>query len=196
MVVGQLEQRVERSHGTNFDRLLREAREQSNGLCLGSGPGIAPFDPSEGDSADTPDSALGNGSGEMARAGLEPATPRFSASRRGSCEGVETALESGMSGRGDRRYTRGCGRIRGGLGLQAGLESNAGRDRVRIRRAALTAMPVGRQGRSVMWRAVQATNSCSLISRLARRSTISAASSSDGRCQCRSLRAMNSRMQM
>jgi len=27
----QLEQRVERSHGTNFDRLLRSAREQSHG---------------------------------------------------------------------------------------------------------------------------------------------------------------------
>ena len=74
----QLEQRVERSHGTNFDRLLREAREQSNGFCLGSGPEIAPFDPSEDPTSDTPDSALGSGSGEMARAGLEPATPRFS----------------------------------------------------------------------------------------------------------------------
>jgi integrase len=30
-VYAQLEQRVERSHGTNFDRLLRLAREQSNG---------------------------------------------------------------------------------------------------------------------------------------------------------------------
>jgi predicted nucleotidyltransferase len=30
-VYAQLEQRVERSHGTNFDRLLRSAREQSNG---------------------------------------------------------------------------------------------------------------------------------------------------------------------
>lgn len=54
----------------------------------------------------------------------------------------------------------------------------------------------GRQGRWMMWRAVQATKSCSLISRLARRSIVSAASSSGGRCQWRSLRAMNSRMQM
>jgi integrase len=77
-VYAQLEQRVERSRGTNFDRLLREAREQSNGFCLGSGPEIAPFDPSEDSLGDTPDSALESGSGEMARGGLEPPTPRFS----------------------------------------------------------------------------------------------------------------------
>ena len=77
-VYAQLEQCVERSHGTNFDRLLREAREQSNGFCLGSGPEIAPFDPSEDPPSDTPDSALESGSGEMARGGLEPPTPRFS----------------------------------------------------------------------------------------------------------------------
>jgi hypothetical protein len=77
-VYAQLEQRVERSHGTNFDRLLREAREQSNGFCLGSGPEIVPFDPFDDPPGDTPDSALESGSGEMARGGLEPPTPRFS----------------------------------------------------------------------------------------------------------------------
>jgi integrase len=77
-VYAQLEQRVERSHGTNFDRLLREAREQSNGFCLGSGPEIAPFDPSDDAPSDTPDPAPQSGSDGMARGGLEPPTPRFS----------------------------------------------------------------------------------------------------------------------
>jgi integrase len=77
-VYAQLEQRVERSHGTNFDRLLREARGQSNGFCLGSGPEITPLDPSEDAAGDTPDPAPQSGGDGMARAGLEPATPRFS----------------------------------------------------------------------------------------------------------------------
>jgi len=77
-VYAQLEQRVERSHGTNFDRLLRVAREQSNVDGLGTDAEIAPFDPSNDHPSDTPDSALESGSGEMARGGLEPPTPRFS----------------------------------------------------------------------------------------------------------------------
>jgi hypothetical protein len=133
----------------------------------------------------------------MARGGLEPPTPRFSARRRRGCEALETALESGKSRGRERHCPRGYGRICGGLGLRAGLESQCGRlDGVRVEQAALAGVLVGRQGRWVMWRTVQATNSRSLISRLARRSTISAASSSGGRCQWRPLRAMNSRMQM
>jgi hypothetical protein len=77
-VYAQLEQRVERSHGTSFDRLVRAAREQSFGDGLGTDAENRPFDPFDLSVPDTPDSALGSGSGEMARAGLEPATPRFS----------------------------------------------------------------------------------------------------------------------
>ena len=115
-VYAQLEQRVERSHGTNFDRLGREVREQSIGFRLGSGPENVTFDPSEGAAGDTPDPAPQSGSDGMARAGLEPPTPRFSASRRGGCEGMETALGSGMPGRRERHCTRRCGRIYGGFG--------------------------------------------------------------------------------
>jgi len=77
-VYAQLEQRVERSHGTNFDRLLSAARDQANGVQLGSDPKIDPLDASEGVPSDGPASPSQSGKHGMARAGLEPATPRFS----------------------------------------------------------------------------------------------------------------------
>jgi integrase len=95
-VYAQLEQRVDRSHGTSFDRLVRRAREQISGE-LGGGAG----EPSEADEgpvtvtekSPAPDSAdFGAGEGpakapkkpeipgrnRMARPGIEPGTPRFS----------------------------------------------------------------------------------------------------------------------
>jgi len=88
-VYAQLEQRVERSHGTAFDSLVRNARDQlrardssaapglhwaTNGprdaeidLSIASGPATVPEEPA--DFRDTP---------PMARPGLEPGTPRFS----------------------------------------------------------------------------------------------------------------------
>jgi hypothetical protein len=77
-VYAQLEQRVERSHGTNFDRLLRTAREQSNGDGLGTDAEIDAFDLPDSLPSETQDSAPQSGSDAMARGGLEPPTPRFS----------------------------------------------------------------------------------------------------------------------
>jgi hypothetical protein len=77
-VSAQLEQRVERSHGTNFDRLVRKAREQSNGDGLGTAAEIDALDLSERPTADAQDSASQSDSSGMARGGLEPPTPRFS----------------------------------------------------------------------------------------------------------------------
>jgi integrase len=77
-VYAQLEQRVERSHGTNFDRLLRTAREQSNGDGLGTEVGNRLSDPFGQPVLDSLDSALESTSEPMARGGLEPPTPRFS----------------------------------------------------------------------------------------------------------------------
>ena len=43
-VYAQLEQRVERSHGTSFDRLVRVARDQAIGFRLGPDAGVGEFD--------------------------------------------------------------------------------------------------------------------------------------------------------
>ena len=77
-VYAQLEQRVERSHGTNFDRLLRLAREQSNGDGLGTDAGTDAFDLPDSLPSEAQDSAPQSPSNPMARGGLEPPTPRFS----------------------------------------------------------------------------------------------------------------------
>jgi hypothetical protein len=53
-VYAQLEQRVDRRHGTSFDRLVRRARKQVEGL------------------------SILQGRKRMARVGIEPTTPRFS----------------------------------------------------------------------------------------------------------------------
>ena len=94
-VYAQLEQRVERSHGTAFDSLVRNARDQlrardasaapglhraTNGprgaeidLSIASGPVTVPEEPRNlvepADLQERP---------PMARPGLEPGTPRFS----------------------------------------------------------------------------------------------------------------------
>jgi integrase len=88
-VYAQLEQRVDRSHGTSFDRLVRTAREQVAGLP--NSPDSAPNGRRLGDEAEnrplraastTPKRdrkpAHLQGRKRMARAGFEPATPRFS----------------------------------------------------------------------------------------------------------------------
>jgi hypothetical protein len=88
-VYAQLEQRVDRSHGTSFDELIRTAGEQLDTLAPESeGAGFSPRIAHEGQnvrsqahSTQTPKSEkppdLQEGK-EMARPGLEPGTPRFS----------------------------------------------------------------------------------------------------------------------
>jgi len=88
-VYAQLEQRIERSHGTEFDRLVRDAREQLHGSPTGvpdegvlapkwhQPPEVArersaPPAPEREEPHDLQDSS------EVARPGLEPGTPRFS----------------------------------------------------------------------------------------------------------------------
>ena len=77
-VYAQLEQRLDRSHGTNFDRLIQQAREASNG----GGIGVEALDECERASdtaaSEERDPEKLQGSSEMARPGLEPGTPRFS----------------------------------------------------------------------------------------------------------------------
>ncbi|MEX1140710.1 MAG: helix-turn-helix domain-containing protein [Thermoleophilaceae bacterium] len=135
-VYAQLGQRVARSHGASFDRLVREARERLIGDCLGTDAETRPLEAFDPALLDSPDSALQSGNQGMARAGLEPATPRFSASRRAACEGRYSALEWGIRATPGGCCTRGCGRIRGGLGLQGRLESQC---RAAVRRAGRTA---------------------------------------------------------
>ncbi len=88
-VYAQLEQRVDRSHGTSFDRLVRRAREQvaslpldldegSNGRRLGDEAENRPL------GADSEPRKRHRKPGHlqhrkrMARVGIEPTTPRFS----------------------------------------------------------------------------------------------------------------------
>jgi integrase len=88
-VYAQLEQRVDRSHGTSFDRLISTAREQVAGLP--NGPDPAPNGRRLGDEAENRPSradpetpkrgrkpAHVQGRKRMARVGIEPTTPRFS----------------------------------------------------------------------------------------------------------------------
>ncbi len=89
-VYAQLEQRVQRAHGTGFDRLMRRAREQLYGaLPEGLGGGVLPPNcPSTADPgaqtlaeparADAKKRAGSREEDDMARPGLEPGTPRFS----------------------------------------------------------------------------------------------------------------------
>jgi integrase len=88
-VYAQLEQRVDRSHGTSFDRLVRAAREQVDGLTLdpdsalngrrkgdgGKNQGVEATRPPKPKNRRSPSQ---QGSAGVARAGIEPATPRFS----------------------------------------------------------------------------------------------------------------------
>ena len=80
-VYAQLEQRVDRSHGTSFDRLIAQARDQLDGLNGSPSGHNAEIEAADargqveqpgGDVADL--QALP----PMARPGLEPGTPRFS----------------------------------------------------------------------------------------------------------------------
>ena len=90
-VYAQLEQRAQRSHGTSFDRLVRTAREQLHGSLLApSEAGVLvpkryrppetplqkPVDHPAEPVKNQPDSREED---DMARPGLEPGTPRFSA---------------------------------------------------------------------------------------------------------------------
>jgi hypothetical protein len=88
-VYAQLEQRVDRRHGTSFDWLVRRAREQvdrlsidSNGTLNWPRKGHEPEDDSLEASprpnVEPPESPAPLDADEMARAGFEPATPRFS----------------------------------------------------------------------------------------------------------------------
>ncbi len=88
-VYAQLEQRVKRDHGANFDRLVRDARDIRGDATprprLGSignekvtGPQKGPdHHPEEAESSDLK-SAPEQGQDQMARLGIEPRTPRFS----------------------------------------------------------------------------------------------------------------------
>jgi integrase len=88
-VYAQLEQRAKRSHGTNFDRLIREARDQINERPAATPPAAqkapkrhraqksedsAPARDAPGTSKSAPEQAKR----EMARPRLELGTPRFS----------------------------------------------------------------------------------------------------------------------
>ena len=77
-VYAQLEQRVDHSHGLNFDRLIREAREASNGQRLGQEVDLERFGATGGPAANPQEPADLQGTSEMASPGLEPGTPRFS----------------------------------------------------------------------------------------------------------------------
>jgi hypothetical protein len=89
-VYAQLEQRVDRSHGTSFDALIRTAREQTAaGLALR--PEVASIGPRLGHDGEKPSKTLAKRPRRersksaglqldrgMARPGFEPGTPRFS----------------------------------------------------------------------------------------------------------------------
>jgi integrase len=88
-VYAQLEQRIERSHGTEFDRLVRNAREQLHGTPGGAATegvlvpkwswrarAASPRDQEQEPKREEPRDL--QGSSEVARPGLEPGTPRFS----------------------------------------------------------------------------------------------------------------------
>jgi integrase len=89
-VYAQLEQRVDRSHGTSFDRLIRNAREQV-AADLAPQADVATIGPRLGHEGEKPTKTLAKrprrersktadlqrGRG-MARPGFEPGTPRFS----------------------------------------------------------------------------------------------------------------------
>jgi hypothetical protein len=88
-VYAQLEQRVDRSHGESFDRLVRKAREQVIGLPLMVEDGS--IGPRLGHGGEKPTKTItkrprreaSKSAGMqrkrgMARPGLEPGTPRFS----------------------------------------------------------------------------------------------------------------------
>jgi hypothetical protein len=80
-VYAQLEQRVDRSHGTSFDRLIAQARDQLDGL-IGSPSGhnaqIEAAGAPEAAAGEREESADLQADQTMARPGLEPGTPRFS----------------------------------------------------------------------------------------------------------------------
>jgi hypothetical protein len=87
-VYAQLEQRAKRSHGTNFDRLIRDARSQlKSGTPAPRAPekapkrhrdekgeNLRPTNAARRSRKSTPEQATS----DMARPGLEPGTPRFS----------------------------------------------------------------------------------------------------------------------
>jgi DNA-binding CsgD family transcriptional regulator len=86
-VYAQLEQRIDRRHGTSFDRLIRRARDAVAGLprsdqtSFGTrlGHEIPPGRlGGDGQSGDDAGKALQSADREMARGGIEPPTPRFS----------------------------------------------------------------------------------------------------------------------
>jgi hypothetical protein len=83
-VYAQLEQRVDRSHGTSFDRLIAQARDQLDGL-IGSPSGhsarIEREDAQQAATGSDEETADLQALPPMARPGLEPGTPRFSASQ-------------------------------------------------------------------------------------------------------------------
>ena len=77
-VYAQLEQRVDRSHGTNFDRLVEEARGPFYGSRLGHGPQFERRRATPGAGRRKKKTRRQQAGSRMARPGLEPGTPRFS----------------------------------------------------------------------------------------------------------------------
>jgi len=132
-VYAQLEQRAARSHGTSFDRLVRQAREQLIAAAAGSGldPVWATNGPRATELAPS-DSSKGNGGDEdnadfqyippMARPGLEPGTPRFSGTRQSRCL-CEKSLQISVSAVVRcRPYPCRYGECPGGLGPHGAVE--------------------------------------------------------------------------
>jgi len=108
-VYAQLEQRAKRSHGTNFDRLVRDAHSRlSKQASTPSGDEKAPkrhrskngedFRPGQAaqkSSQNPPEQAKQ----EMARPGLEPGTPRFSGTRRQAEKSRKSPANRRVAGR-------------------------------------------------------------------------------------------------
>ena len=85
-VYAQLEQRVDRSHGTAFDELVRHAKgpqDHAERDTFGTrGPSGAQMDLFEGP-ANPKKKPVNAGLSGVARPGLEPGTPRFSGAASG-----------------------------------------------------------------------------------------------------------------
>jgi integrase len=80
-VYAQLEQRVERRHGTAFDALIAKARGQQDDVVRDTFGTRVPREADEdaaGDEATSQKKPANAGFPEVARPGLEPGTPRFS----------------------------------------------------------------------------------------------------------------------
>jgi hypothetical protein len=80
-VYAQLQQRVNRRHGTAFDALLREAKSQREDVdwaTIGPRELKTPSEPNRSSGTKAKKKPANAGLSPVARPGLEPGTPRFS----------------------------------------------------------------------------------------------------------------------